>query len=263
MKKISVALTILLAASFSTHAQTVTSASIMGYTKIATPASGNLGIISLVQFSTGSNTVHIQEAIADLSPLNASATWGSADKLIVWNGGYLKYGLYQPVAGDPYWMADGIGWNIPAAASAADVELSRGTAIWYATGSSGISTNVLVSGDVFLDDTFDVELIGSLTLLAYPYSSNVNLTNLVVSNATASATWSNADKIILWNGGYLKYGLYAPAAGDPYWMADGIGWNIPDAASAADITVNLGSGFWYQSPAGAKTIGFSKIYSAD
>lgn len=241
----------------------VSSANIVGYVQTETPAAGSFNIVSLVQFSDGSNTVHIQSAIGNMDALNASATWDNADKLITWNGGYVTYGLYQPTVGDAYWMADGIGWSFSQFASAADVQLARGEGIWYKTGLGGVSTNATVSGDVFLDDTFDVELVGTLTLLSYPYSSDINLTNLVVSNATASAVWAEADKVIVWNGGYVQYGLYQPTVGSPYWMADGIGWSFSQFASAADVKIDLGNGFWYRSVEGAKTIGFSKIYTID
>jgi len=267
MKKSTLAITILLAASFAAQAQTVGSANIMGYTKIETPTAGKFEIISLAQFSSGSNTVNIQDAIADVNTLNAAGTggWDNADKIIIWNGlGYTSYGLYQPVAGDPYWMASGAGWTISAFASPANVELPRGQAVWLTTGTGGAATNALVSGDVYLDETFDVNLNSTFSLLSFPYSATVALTNLVISNATSAGTggWDNADKIIIWNGsGYTSYGLYQPAAGDTYWMASGAGWVISAFASPADIEINLGKGFWYQAVDGAKTIGFTKSYA--
>jgi len=265
MKKFltTIAVTALISGVSFADSNVVSSANVVGYVQTETPAAGSFNIVSLVQFSNGSNTVHIQDAIGNMDVLNASAAWNNADKLITWNGGYLKYGLYQPASGDAYWMASGAGWSIPALASAADVELKRGEGVWYLTGTGGSSTNITVSGDVFLDDTFNVDLVGTLTLLSYPYSSDINLTNMVVSNATASATWVDADKVIVWNGGYVKYGLYQPASGDAYWMASGAGWSIPALASPADVSVGLGQGFWYQAPAGAKTISFIKIYTID
>jgi hypothetical protein len=183
--------------------------------------------------------------------------------LITWNGTYTQFGLYEPTSGDPYWMANGPGWSIPSFAAPANVQLDRGKGVWFMTGTGGNATNIVVSGDVFLDDTFTVNLVGTLTLLSYPYSSDINLTNLVVSNANASAAWTNADKIVVWTGTYVQYGLYQPATGSPFWMANGPGWSIPSFAAPANVNLNLGEGFWYASPSGSKTIGFSKIYTVE
>ncbi|MFA7369320.1 MAG: hypothetical protein WC334_06725 [Kiritimatiellales bacterium] len=243
---------------------TVSSANIVGYVQTQTPSSNSFDIISLVQFSDGSDSVNIQSAIANLSNLTASTTWSNADKLIIWNGGYVTFGLYKPSSGNPYWMASGAGWSIPAFAKQATNQLERGKGVWFQAGANSHGTNMIVSGDVFLDNTFDVNLVGTLTLLAYPYSSDINLTNMVISNATAAATWVNADKLVIWNGGYVSYGLYQPTSGNPYWMASGAGWSIPAFAKpTTNVTINLGKGFWYQSVSGAKTIRFNKIYSVN
>lgn len=264
MKKIllTAALTGLIAGYAAADSNVVSSANIVGYVQTETPPAGSFDIVSLVQFSDGSNTVHIQDAIGNLSNLNASATWDNADKLITWNGGYATYGLYQPASGGPYWMAAGAAWAVPALASPADTFLERGKALWFKTASTGSSTNMTVSGDVFLDESFTVDLPEGFSILSYPYSSSINLTNLVISNATASATWADADKVIVWNGGYVTYGLYQPASGSPYWMAAGAAWAVPALAAPTSANIELGKGFWYRSME-AKTIGFSKIYSID
>lgn len=250
------------AASFAQN--TVSSGNIVGYVQTPTPTAGNFDIVSLVQFSDGSDSVNIQNAIGNLSNLNASAVWTNADKLITWNGGYVTFGLYKPASGSPYWMASGAGWSIPALAKAATNNLERGKGVWFQAGANSNPTNIIVSGDVFTDNSFPVNLDGTLTLLSYPYSCDINLTNMVISNATASSKWDNADKLIIWNGGYVTYGLYQPAAGQPYWMASGAGWSIPALAKpTTNVTVSLGKGFWYQSVNGAKTITFNKIYSVN
>jgi len=240
----------------------VSSANIVGYVQTETPAAGAFNIVSLVQFSDGSNTVHIQDAIGNMSNLNASATWDNADKIYAWNGlGYNRYGLFQPASSDPYWSVYGTEWIFGTCVSA-EAQLTRGEAIWYATGIGGTSTNATVSGDVYLDDTFDVTVPEGFSILSYPYSSSVNMTNLVISNATASATWEDADKTYVFNGSnYDKYGLFQPVSGDPYWSVYGTEW-IFGTCLPSDKELNLGQGFWYES-GNTKTIGFSKIYSVE
>lgn len=239
----------------------VSSANIVGYVKTPTPEAGSFNIISLVQFSDGSDTVNIQDAIGNMDSLNASDTWDNADKLYIWTGlNYSKFGLFQPTSGSSYWATYGTEW-IFGTCIASEEELSRGNAVWYATGTGGTSTNVVVSGDVYVDDTFDIAVSEGFNILSYPYSSNINLTNMVVSNATASTTWENADKIFVFNGSnYEKFGLFAGATGD-FWALYGTEW-IFGTCTPASKTLNLGQGFWFESDS-AKTISYSKIYNVD
>jgi hypothetical protein len=263
MKKSLAILAFAATAFVTSYAQTtVSSANIVGYVQTQTPAEGAYNIISLVQFSDGTDSVNIQDAIANLDALNSSATWDAADKIYIWNGAnYAKYGLFQPATGSPYWSAYGLAWA-GGSPAVADVQLYRGAAVWYATGTGGVATNVTISGDVYLDDTYEVAVPEGLSILAYPYSSSINLTNLVISNATAAATWNNADKIYIFNGSnYSKYGLFQPASGDPYWSAYGLAW-AGGSPAVANVELNLGQGFWYESDT-AKTIGFGKIYSIE
>ncbi len=259
----------LAAMAFADDSNVVSSANIVGYIQTDSPEAGKFNIVSLVQFSDGSNTVHIQDAINNLDQLNSAGTdgWDDADKLIIWNGdNYEKYGLFHESAGSNYWMESGGKWDRAGRESPADAYLSRGFAVWYISGIGGTPTNFTTSGDVYLDDTFDVTLNGQLSILSYPYSSSINLTNLVISNATAAGTdgWDDADKIIVFTGlNYEKYGLFQPPTGSPYWMESGGKWDRAGRESPDTLELDLGSGFWYVSPSGVKTIGFTRIYDLD
>ncbi len=266
MKKILITalLTGLIAGTAFADSNIVSSANIVGYVQTDTPAAGSFNIVSLVQFSNGSNTVHIQDAIGNMDSLNASDTWNNADKLYVWTGmDYDKYGLFQPVTGDCYWsIYNAMVW-ITKTCVATDAQLNRGEALWYATGAGGTSTNVTASGNVYLDETFDISIPEGFSILAYPYSSDINLTNLVISSATASDVWGTADKIYFFTGStYEKYGLFQPASGSPYWSTyNAMVW-ITKTCVPTDKELALGQGFWYESDS-AKTIEFSKIYTID
>ncbi len=278
MKKFSLALTILTAVSFAAHAQTVGSANVMGYTKLTTPTAGSFDLLALTQFSDGTtnNTLSIQDVISNLSDLNSDGLGSGAtgaDKLYVYNGsGYDQYALFQPVAGAPYWasISEG-GWTSGLeflGVNASSATIDRGTACWLETGIGGSATNALSSGNVYLDATLDITVGSGFSLLAYPYSSSVNLTNMTITGAVGDGLGSgaaNADKLYAYNGsGYDQYALFQPAAGDPYWasISEG-GWTSGLeflGVNPANVTVELGAGFWFETATG-KTIGFEKIYN--
>ena len=268
MKKFSLALTILTAVSFAAHAQTVGSANVMGYTKIATPSAGSFDVVSLVNFS---GNIDIQGVIQNLDSLNSAGVGQkeNADKLYIWTGtGYDQFGLFQPTSGNPIWIGlnDGA-WDLSfVLPTEATNTIPRGTAVWFATGDNAASTNFMTSGDVYDDGTIEIDLISNFTLVSYPYSSSVSLDSLVVSNATSAGTGgkANADKVYVWTGtGYDQFGLFQPTSGDPIWIGlnDGA-WDLSFVPpTEATNAIDLGKGFWYEAPSGAKTIGFEQIYS--
>lgn len=236
----------------------VPSDNVVGYVKETTPAAGGFNIVNVNVFGTAD----IQDVIANVADLNASTIKANADKIYVWSGtGYSSYGLYAGTS--DYWMDTlSIGWNKAAKAAPSAVTLNRGNSVWYETGAGGVSAPLYTLGEVPNDGTFDIA-VANFSLIAYPYAATINLTDLVVSNATASATKAVADKIYIWSGtGYSSYGLYAGTS--DYWMDTlSIGWNKAAKAAPSDVDVDLGKGIWYESPAGAKTIGFTQNYNVN
>ena len=249
--------------SASAFAQTVSSANIVGYVKTDTPADNGFTMIAALPFADGTNqTVDIQNVIANTDVLTAATTWENADKILVYNGGYAQYGLYAGPSSN-FWMSAGAAWTVvPLPKVPASATLNRGSAIWIKAGAGVASTNVVMSGDVYADGTLSVDVVEGFNMIAYPYSSGINLTDLVVTNATASTVYENADKIMIYNGGYASYGLYAGPSGD-FWMAAGAAWTVaPLPKVPASVNLDLGSGFWFRSDA-EKTIGFTQNYTLD
>ena len=245
-------------------ADSVTTGNVLGYVKTAAPAADGFEIMSIASFGTN-DTVNIQDAIMNLEDLNASTVKANADKILLWDGVvYKKYGLYDDGGTNSFWMWTGsFGWDIASQAAPANVTVSRQDAVWFKTGTGGTANSIVTSGSVRDDNQFDVVVGDGFSLLAYPFTSSINLTNLVVSNATASATKADADKIIVWNGStYKKYGLYDEGGTNAFWMWTGsFGWDIPTSAAPSSADLPLGKGFWYESADGAKTLGFEQIYT--
>jgi len=264
MKKLMITLTMVLGVTAYVAADSVTTGNVLGYVKTPAPAAGNADIISIASFGTN-DTVNIQDAIMNLEDLNASTAEANADKIIVWDGtGYTTYGLFDDGGTNSFWMKSGTGgWIFPDDATPANVALSRQDAVWFQTGTGGTANSIVTSGSVRNDQQFDVQLGSGATILAYPFTSSINLTNLVVSNATASVTEANADKITVWDGsGYTKYGLFDDGGTNSFWMKSGTGgWIFPEDATPTSAELPLGKGFWYESVDGAKTVGFEQIYT--
>ena len=255
-------------AAFAQSTNVVSSVNIVGYVQTATPASNKLDIVSLAQFSTGSNSVNIQGLFSNISELRGGRVLTNVDRLITWNGStYTTYGLYQSNAVGPFWMASGTAWTTPALPKTpASVQLARGMSAWFQSARVSTLTNVVESGNVFLDQSYSVKLNGNLMLLSYPYSADININQLIVTNAAAGRVLTNVDRIVTWNGStYTTYGLYQSNAVGPFWMASGTAWTTPALPKTpSSATINLGKGFWYQVPGttnGTKTIGFSCSYT--
>ena len=249
--------------SASAFAQTVSSANIVGYVKTDTPADDGFKMIAALPFGIGTNeTVDIQDVIANTDVLTASTTYENADKLMIFDGSYTSYGLYAGTSSN-YWMAAGAAWVVaPLPKTPAAVSLNRGDAIWIKAGSGAPSTNVVMSGDVYADGTISVDVSAGFNMIAYPYSSTINLTDLTITNATASTVFDDADKIMIFDGSYTTYGLYAGTSSN-YWMAAGAAWVVaPLPKIPASVDVDLGSGFWFRTDT-SKTIGFTQNYTLD
>jgi len=264
MKKLMITLTMVLGVTAYVAADSVTTGNVLGYVKTPAPAADGFEIMSIASFGTN-DTVNIQDAIMNQEDLNASTSKENADKIIVWSGsGYIKYGLYDDGGTNSFWMKTGsLGWVIASQAAPANVTISRQDAVWFQTGTGGTANSIVTSGSVRNDQQFDVSVGDGFTLLAYPFTSSINLTNLVVSNATASVNKVDADKVIVWSGsGYTKYGLYDDGGTNSFWMKTGsLGWVISSQATPTPVDLPLGKGFWYNSADGAKTIGFEQIYT--
>jgi len=248
--------------SASAFSQTVSSANVVGYIKQTTPAAGAYTIASLGILGTN-DTVDIQQAVANKNDLNASTVLANADKVIVWTGsGYNTYGLFNATTNKFWMLSTANGWVKAAQALPSSATITRGNGVWFATGTGGVSTNLMTAGEVPNDGTYNVTLSSSYGLIAYPYAATINLTNLVVANAAASTALASADKVIVWTGsGYTTYGLFN-ATTNTFWMVSTAnGWVKAAQALPTSADLNLGKGMWYESPAGAKTIGFTQNYT--
>jgi hypothetical protein len=264
MKKLLIAAVAVLAVASISIA--VTSQNAVGYAKEGGPDAGKFEIISINVLGNG-NTVGIQNAIKNTEDLNATTSLDSADQIFIWTGlGYDQYGFFAG-ASNNYWMSAGdVGWQKAANTGGPETNavIARGDSVWFRTGTGGAVADLMSLGEVPNDGTYDVGLFEGFTLVAYPYSSTINLQDLSISNSTASTDLDAADQIFVWTGlGYDQYGFFAGTT--DYWLDAGdVGWQKAGSASpATDADLDLGKGVWYKSADGAKTIGFTQNYTLD
>ncbi len=241
---------------------------IVGYAMIIAPEGGQAALLNLTQF-TDDAAISIQNVILNLEELNASSSFFHSDRISIWTGtGYLAYGLYHPPdAGSPYWLiSTDRAWSRGGDPGPSQIDLMRGEAVWFTAGGPCGTDYILLGGEVPEGEWLPVGLITpGVSIVGYPYASTVSLNEMVVSNSSPSSEWEAADKISLWTGsGYLRYGLYQPANGEPYWLiSTDRAWSRGGDPGGSDVDIELGSGFWYTSPDGGKElIFFSNYYDA-
>lgn len=246
-------------------ASAVTSANVVGYVKDTTPAAGGFDILNLAPF--GTNVVSIQDAIGNLSELNASSVKANADKLHVWTGsGYSSYALYD-TGSEVMWIdLNSFAWDFGASfATPAVFDFVRGQAAWYESGAGGTPASAVRSGEVPNDGSVQVDVSGTFAMLSYPYSASINLKDLVVTGASASSAKDDADKMHVWGGaGYSSYGLYDTGSEVMWIDLTSFAWDFGASfATPADADIDFGKGVWYESATGAKTLEFSQNYTID
>lgn len=255
-------------------------ADIVGFSRSQPPTAGDMKILSVFHFLRGTNeTADIQDIFENISDLNAGGKLAQkqrGDRLMVWDGlVYQTYRLYSGTGNGPYWaLENDPKWINPLPTMHPEevhVTLKRGDSLWFVTGSEDSAQSLVFSGIVPDTNDYSVSLTdGGMTLIAYPFPTTVNLSNLVISGASVGGKLAQkqlADKIIVWDGSiYQTYTLYQGSGSGPYWARDNDPrWTNPLPTmhpEKVDVEINLGDGFWYQTPdiPQNKTITFSANY---
>ncbi|QHI67951.1 hypothetical protein [Tichowtungia aerotolerans] len=224
--------------SASALAQTVTSANVVGYIKAETQDG-----LQLMSSPFGPASIN------DLSLTNGVGgfTADIADNIHVYvpGSGYQNY-YYLGYTGDPaydYKWVDG-SFNIITNV------MPGSTAFWYRSRAGGTVTN-LFAGDVPMEASNDVVIAEGLQLISWPYTADMDINSVGLTNGLGGFTADVADNIHVYipGSGYQNY-YYLGYTGDPnydYKWVDG-SFNI------ATNPIPPNSGFWYRC---RKTGGFT------
>ena len=257
--------------SASAFAQTVTSANVVGYSKVELIPGYT---VIHVPFSEGTNSLDIQDVLST-SNLTQAASSTSSDKILFWDNVGLKY--------DTYWLSNGaegkgtnpdkVGkWIDGATGLVASNSVAPGIGFFFQRAGTTSVTNMF-SGDVVIAETGtnSITLLEGFSVVASPFSSefglNTSVTNWVAQGSIAAASSTSSDKILFWDNVGLKY--------DTYWLsngAEGKGTN-PDKVGKwidgatgliASNSVPLNSAFFYQRvSAPTLTIEIEQPYTLD
>jgi hypothetical protein len=182
----------------------------------------------------------------------AASSYADADQVLVYDPVAVQYDCYAKYDVDGLWYrCNNLGeWN--AGTVQTNLPIPVGSAVWVRCNPSS-AQNFSLTGEAVANAASSMGLAAGLQMVAYPFSSKINLdaTGFADDGATANSSYGDADQVIFWDtasGTYQRYALYD---GDNKWYGcnDLPEWNAGSVlGSAKDIGV--GEGFWYRSVSG-------------
>ena len=207
-----------------------------GFTRVAKPA----GKLNLVGNNFGDSASTLNE-IAPVDQFNGARFADSADQVIVWDSSsqqYVTYALYDNGTVKEWRLySDFYG-------SAVNPAIPAGSGFWVDSQGSSSDTNLVVSGSVVDASSITNQLISGLQMVAYPFSTTVDLNSTTLKDQGTGARFADsADQIIAWNSAlqqYVTYALYDNGTVKE-WRKYSDFYSSPGA-----INLDLGAGFWYK-----------------
>lgn len=207
----------------------VYSLNVVGFQKV-TAVSGGLTMVS-TPFSRSPAT--IDDVIGD--QMTRGKTEGSADNVIIWYPSSQTYSTYV-LKTDGFWYTlDGT----RATNTGIDTELG-----FWLRNRAVTDRIVVVSGDVPEDDIATNVLLPGLSMVSYPFSTEVMINDSGLTNGLAGKTEGSADNIIIWDPDTRTYKTYVLKSSDHQW------YDLSNN-KATNVFVGAGRGFWYRNRAGS------------
>jgi len=207
----------------------VYSLNIVGFQKVASESSG----LSMVSTPFERTPATLDDVLGD--QLTAGKSQSQADQVIIWNATGAYYETYWLKNTDQKWYTAGA---LPELASNTYVSTEMGFWVRNRRDSNQI---VVVSGDVVDDPVLTNYLIQGLTMVSYPFSTEVDINECGLTNGTAGKSQSVADQIIAWDANLQAYETYWLKNTDRKWYTGGA---LPEVAT--NVLVGAGRGFWYR-----------------
>lgn len=218
----------------------VTSVNVVGYVKTSIPTSGNYTMIS-IPFDPIGGVTNTLQGVFGTNRLTQHPSIGSlADRLYKFTGaGYDVF--YQRTNGLFY---------VVGASTPTNIDVLAGDTFWIQQpAASNQVKQIVLMGDVVDVATQLTDMVSSYQMLAYPFSSDVNINQTGFRSSSGSASHATiaslADRIYVFTGaGYDVYALNTNG-----WRAsDGFATN-----ALATKVFSMGDGFWYQARSNAWT----------
>jgi hypothetical protein len=227
MKKCLITATILASLAGCAFAETtVSSANIVGYVQISVPS--NSYYLGAFNFEAG-ETNYFNDVFGT-NQLVSSSRRSNCETVYLWDMVNQQYNQYAQYNGQTYSTDDWQGTPV-------NPEITGGFFIKSASDTNHVIT---LSGDVVTDSVLPITIVGgdAYTMICYPFSCDIAISNLNIEGATSSSRRNNADLIYTWETDhYEQYGLYT----------DGNWYNVDEwAENPTTNTINLSQGFWYK-----------------
>lgn len=224
----------------------VYSINVVGFQKVTVPPSDMGTGLQLLGVPFDANPGTMDEVVGTHGTYGS--TVGTGDNIIMYdsagsNAQYKTYYLrFNQLEGKPMWRYAG-----ETQAWATNVYLYPNQGFWYHNRATTAFTNVM-TGDVVYDDVVSTTIAPGLQLLSYPYSSEILLSDLGLTNGTYGSTIGTADTIIMYDPEapagrqYLTYYYrFNQLEGKPMWRYAG------DVQSwATNTVIRPYQGFWYK-----------------
>jgi hypothetical protein len=226
----------------------VYSVNVVGFQKVTVPPADVGGGLQLLGVPFDANPGTLDEVVGTHGIYGS--TVGTADNIIMYDptaGPSAQYKTYylrfNASAEKPMWRYAG-----ETQVWATNVYLYPNQGFWYRNRATVAFTNVM-TGDVVYDATVSVTVRPGLQLLSYPYSSEIVMTDLGLTNGTYGSTVGTADTIIMYDPEaapgqqYLTYYLrFNALEGKPMWRYAG-----STQVWATNTVIKPQQGFWYKS----------------
>ncbi|MDD4737236.1 MAG: hypothetical protein PHP44_14160 [Kiritimatiellae bacterium] len=235
MKKImSLALTGLLAATVAHAASNeVYSVNVVGFSKVDAPV--GLSIMAM-PFDAEAST--IDDVVGTNGVYGNSST--IADNVMIYDELSQSFKIFWlrslSAFGGPIWFS--------AAGPATNEYLYPGMSFWYQSRAASDWTNTMV-GDVVPDAAVTNVIVPGLQLMSYPYSTDVVMTDMNLTNGVYGNSSTIADNIMLYDSENESFRIFwlrsLSAFGGPIWFSA--------SGPATNVVIKMGEGFWYQSRA--------------
>lgn len=183
------------AASFVSAQDTVT-LGVFGYSRVDKPAA-SLNIIG------NSFQDLLLNELAPAESLNGDISALNADTIYIWNPTGTTYDVYAVYDERAYLGPSAtVEWRDVNnfAGSAQNPLIHSGIAIWLSSTGSSLDTNLVVSGDIVVEESVTNQVSAGLQLLSYPFSMTVDLNDTMLADvAHGDISAINADKVYAWD----------------------------------------------------------------
>jgi len=250
-------------------AQAVSSANIVGYTKVAKPGDAKLNIMGVTFQSENALLSELCPVDQFNGALDAPA---NADQIIIYTpgSGYATYAKYDASSYPGYETY--VGWqsftDFGFTSPFVDPVVPAGSALWIKAVSGSADDEVILSGEVVSDEVVTNSIVTGLQMVANPFSEAVKLDDLNLYEGATGAldAAANADQVIVFDSDTQSYTTFAFYDVRSYGYPENSGWkpftSFGFADPVATYELQPGEGFWYSAKAGFTWVESNKYLSA-